>query len=739
MAIFNPEVQQGWSHDPNFFKYSEPISTPQFKGNTAADTSTGTALTAVGQGIDGIVGLADTAVKDTIKQDVYNRVDKEREDFTTALNTVRDAQRGSVVPPAVQTSSGSTALSLTDQQPSQPVPAAIETGTNKVDALQAALVNGKINDTYYTQRLNSIAKDLRTQYPGYREYIDQRIAETTGINPANAYIRNLMEDINRASATRDKARDALETEMHNAVGQGVGGTDANGKPIPGLPQADIVYKAWKNGIISDDDARAWLYKANHGMWAIKQQDAQRANMKGTKEEIADQRTKDFTRETGAAIDNAFHVQTMITGTNTPQGILDFVGKVASGQKQATDAQFEQLATLVLQQKNAFMAQMKARSNQLVNGNSYASDIGADKTDAIIKSQASAYDLVYDALKNKDAGAAYSHMNQARAILDDTKANVLQTDIGQYAAKSKVFLDTMGPNWTGLVVQDALRKDMDVKARALFNDNALDARIQPNLAATGVPTTASDHIEAAKKAKVKDPKYYDSVIGLVDDLRNPNAPDADKANVIRYFYSPQGQNLLRNFNQDYVDPITHKTVPGKYAVWSRLTSPDITASVAKMAKSDEAAGNMYRNWVESVGRDLFGDSVRNLNHFTGHDNLFFDYDSKYHQLTLRDKEGALSPIVGQDSRTTTNRPPPDSYIWQVKKQVDQVNTVLRNLSTMQQSFGGDPDAYALRIIQEYGADLNGNYSGLPKAIADAIAASRKPQKRLEDTFGDFNKK
>jgi len=733
MAIFNPEVQQQWDHTPNYMNYSSSISQPDFKG----DTSKGSALSTTGTAIEGVVGLADEAVKQKIDTDVHAQVDQERDQFTTALTAVRDAQKGSVIP-AVQTT-GSSALSLTDQQPSQSVPGAIEVGTNKVDALQAALINGKINDTYYTQRLNSIAKDLRTQYPGYRDYIDQRISQATGINPANAYVQNLMQDINRASQTRDKAKDALDTQLRDAYSSGVGGTDANGNPLPGLPQADIVYKAWKAGIISDDDARAYLYKANHNMWAIKQQDAQRNNMKGTKEEIADQRTQDFTRETGMAIDNAFHVQTMITGTNTPQGILDFVGKVATNKAQATDAQFEQLATLVLQQKNAFMAQQHARANQLVNGHSYASDIGIEKVNNIIENQAKAYDLVYDALKNKDAGAAYSHMNQIRAILDDTKSNILTNpDVGGYVAKSKALLDTMGPNWTSLVIQGDLRKDMDTKTRALFNDNSLDARLQPNLASTGVPTTASDHIEAAKKAGVKNPKYYDSVIGLVDDIRNPNAPDADKANIVRYFYSPQGQNLLKNFSQDYTDPQTGKTVPGKYSVWSRLTSPDITDNMAKMAKSDPAAGNMYRNWVEGTGRELFGDSVRYLNHFTGHDNLYFEYDSKYHQLTLRDKEGALSPVVGTDSRTNTNRPPPDSYIWQVKKQVDQVNLVLRHLATMQQSFGGDPDAYALNVIQQYGADLNGNYSGLPKAIADAIAASRKPQRRLDDTFKDLGK-
>ena len=40
------------------------------------------------------------------------------------------------------------------------------------------------------------AKQLRAQYPGYREYIDQKVSEASGLPVANAYYKNLMQDIN---------------------------------------------------------------------------------------------------------------------------------------------------------------------------------------------------------------------------------------------------------------------------------------------------------------------------------------------------------------------------------------------------------------------------------------------------------------------------------------------------------------------------------------------------------------
>lgn len=725
MAAFNPQVSP--TQDPNYFRYSEPIS------GVKADTSTGELLSTLGAGIEGGTKLADQTVKDVIKADVYKKVDTVRDSFTSDLNTVRDAQTGSVVPAPVQTGAGPTAdLTLSQGAPTAPVPAAIDVGLNKVDAVQAALAGGKINDTYYTQRLNSVAKDLRTQYPGYREYIDQRISEATGINPANAYIKNLMEDINRASTKKDTEFDHTEADLRALNKEGI-------------DNANIVLKAFRNKLITQEQAEEYINKTNSFMYKIKTQDAIRANQKGNRDEIAAQRTADFTNEIGASIDNNFHVQTTIAGTNTPQGILDFVGQVANGKKQATDAQMEQLATMMLAQKNTVAAQYKTRSNQMVNGVSYASDIGADKADGIIKSQLGVYDLVIDAIKNKDMGAAYTHMNQARAILDDTKQNILTGDMGNYVAKSKTFLDTMGPNWTSMVIDQGLRTNMDQKARALFNDNTMDARLQPNYASTGVPNTISDHYADAKKKGVTDGKYYSSLIDIVNDLRNPNAPDADKANVLRYLYDPKNQNFLTNFKTDYTDPNTGKQVPGKYAAWNRLTSPDITESVAKIAKSDPEAGKTYRNWVENeFGSQLFYKEIQNLNKFKGHDDIHFAWDSDNSKITLLDKQGnpAAQSIggysLGTPTVTGTVSPAIDKgYMFQIQQIVNRVNGGLGNLAQVEKSFGGDVNTYLLGVLQHAQLDMGLNFSGLPKALAEAIANSRKSTaKRMEDTFGNL---
>lgn len=719
MAIFNPEVSP--TQTPNYFKYSEPI------GNVKSDNSAGMLLSTIGEGIEGAAKLADTTIKGKIGEDVRTMAESERSKFASALETIHP-----VVPGPVQTPGGATVkLSFADETPPA-APAAIDAALSKVQSVQGALESGKVNDTYYTQQLSSGVQRLRAQYPGYVDYIDSKVAQITGMNPANEYVKNLMQDINRAQTNKKTEFDKELDMARRALGEGI-------------PNADVMFNRLQADPSFAPQFRTWYNQENSKMYTIKLQDAQRANMKGTKEEIAGNRAEDFTREVGMTIDNQFHSQTKLTGTNTPQGILDFVGEVARGDRKATDAQMEQLATLMLAQKNTLATQLAARSNQLVSGPngtkvSYASDIGTQKRDDIIKSQLGIYDLVIESIKHKDMGAAYTHMNQARGILDTTKSQILTSDMGSYAAKSKAFLDFMGPNWTNMTTMEGLRKNMDDASRVVFNDNALDARLQPNLATTGIPTTVTDHMEAVKKKMSATQKavHYDNLLNLVDDLRNPKAPDGDKANIVKYFYSPEATNLLKNFKMDYTDPTTKQVVPGKYAAWTRLTTPDITDSIAKMGKSDPESAQKYRNWVEITGKQLFGEDVRNLNHFTGHDNLYFEWNGNTKQLTLRDKEGGLAPPVINSAGRAVGavNPIDEGYKYQVQAIVKRVNGALTNLSHVENSFHGDTEAYVLSMLQQYGMDFNGKISGLPKAIGDAIAASRAPQRRIEDTFGNL---
>lgn len=721
MADFNPSIPN--ANDPNYFKYSDSIS------NIKPDTSTGEALSTIGTGITGATKLADQTVKSILDKSVSEQVDKQREGFTSALETVR----GGIVPAPAQTASGgSVALSFADSDSTEaPAPAAITSALGKVDAVQSALAAGKVNDTYYTQQLNSISKSLRAQYPGYRDYIDGKIAEMTGVNPANAYIKNLMEDINRQQTSK---KTEYDKDLDLARGD-----------LSKLPGANEQFQRLSNDPSYAPKFREWHYEENEKANAIERQNAMRANMKGTKEDIATQRTEDFTKEAGMTVDSNFHNILKVSGMETPAAIMDTVQDMAQNPGKYTEQQMEAFAVKMQAQKSALSIQLKQKSNQLINGTSYASDIGSDKVDNIIKSQLASYDGVIDALKNKDAGAAFYQMNQARAMLDQTKGNLLSNkDYGEQLRNFKTVSDMAGPALGGVFVGKVMQSGLPDRLAPLFSANRAEAIAQPGLDKTGQPVTITQQMGDIKNDKRISPaeraQLFNSMIDITDNITDPKAPDSVKANVIKHLFDPSNAGVLSNFKADYYDPDTKKNVGGKTAVWTRLTKPDVTDNIARIAKSDPEAGQEYANWVKTTGRDLIGQDVRNLNHFTGHDNLSFEWDNKSHQIELKDAEekpGSQRLGLGvPGSISGTIAPPMDKgYKFQVQQTVKRLNDALKNLSHVSESFGGDTESFLLQTLQDYGLNNEGKVTGLPKSLGDAVAASRKPQKRLDDAFGD----
>src|SRR5215204_4866760 len=208
MATFAPQVAP--TNDPNYMNYSKPISDIQ------ADKSSGMLLTALGESIEGVAKVGDTITKEVINEEVRAGVDKQRDAFTSALVQTADAQSGAgLVPsPQGQAEAGIKAPSLAEGEES--LPAGVKAGVAKAQAIGTAMTqnSGKANDTLYTGALTALTKKHRNKYPGYRDYIDNKISEVSGINPANAYMRNLLEDINR-NATSSRA----ETEKGIALGR----------------------------------------------------------------------------------------------------------------------------------------------------------------------------------------------------------------------------------------------------------------------------------------------------------------------------------------------------------------------------------------------------------------------------------------------------------------------------------------------------------------------------------------
>lgn len=713
MAEFNPQIND--LKAPNYTRgYSEPIH------DLKADTSTGLLLNTVGEGIEGAAKLATQESHRIIDKDVRSTLEPIRSEFTADLQQAK----ASLIPGAVQTAQGP---SLSGGDASGPsVPTAIKNGISTVESIQSAFVNGKINDTYYHQRLDTAVQSLRTKYPGFVDYIDDQTSKIVGVNPANAVVGDLMQDINRAMTNKKTEADKILDLARGAMSKGFENADAMYKRLQADPSFEPKFTRW----YTEENARFTRLEL-----AAKQ----RADRTGTRDELKVDDEQRFTNIAGERVASRFNSFITLTGMEKGDTISNLLAKARDNPKAFTGPQYEELAARL----EAQVAVVKTGLNQDSHNEKYVQSIGVAKRDEIVKSVTdAAYQPVIDAIKKGNTGLAMFYMNQARARLDQTRDNLTSGPLGEDLMNVKIIEEHFGQAFSGVVAQELVNSKIASRLRPLLNQKKQSAIAQAN---PDNPVAITDHMNEAQADKrlsdTEKGQLFKEYINTVELLKNPQTPDNAKSNVIQYMFGPKSNSILQNFKMDYTttDPsgrLTRVFHPGKSAVWTQMTDPAITDNVAKLAKTgDTKSVAMYKNWVDVTGREVIGEDVRNLNHFTGHDNLYFHYDSESKQLQLKDKAGALAPPTQSlpSGRLSANAPMDPSYVWQVQKVVDRINAGLTNLRHVHESFGGDTDTLLLQTLQQYGLDFNGKVTGLSKAMGDAIAASRGPQEQINRRF------
>lgn len=90
-------------------------------------------------------------------------------------------------------------------------PDAVTNATGQISRLTEAYQAGKISDTSYWAKVESLTKSVRAKYPGYREEIDKTVAGITGSIPANALRRSILEDLQKAEAKAESSVSKWDT------------------------------------------------------------------------------------------------------------------------------------------------------------------------------------------------------------------------------------------------------------------------------------------------------------------------------------------------------------------------------------------------------------------------------------------------------------------------------------------------------------------------------------------------
>jgi len=758
---FNPGVTP--SNDPNFLAYSRGISVPdtikpqgqaansiqpmgakfsgaEYEGNKHIDETgayagkaRGLEAAATGSLIQNLAGEAtliakgvDTVIKDDIDNTTYQAVDRERQGFKAGLETVAGAK--------------TTKLDVLAADDTQPVPDDVEGVGETVGTLKAAKDGGKISPTMYYARLDSVASSIRNRYPGYREYIDHKISQVTGVDPANAYIKSLMHDINTAQSARASAANKEETFVKQNLGtDGVLALWQAHKANPGKVSMDDIYKR-----VSEDK----VYKENLNIRAL-----ERADRTGTRAEIAIAAADDSTYEVSGKINN-FVKNFELTAAGGSSKMEDAVTKLANGETKYTPDEKDALGMQIVAQKEKFLQEIDRDWNiKDKNGKTRVDYLGGkDKADKLKADLLQPMDRIADLIYNEKWGQAGSAMRAVKAQVAQSKYNLMNSDDPEMNAywRNVAAVNDLGSNFDKAFFDRVFIKGVGKSGQNIGDKMKTYIEKEAAGAVTGTPNSkgqpysAAGTIEQARAAGVKDPEVFKAIVNIPTMIPDKNFPDAAKANLINYAFGPANRGVLDQVAADGRDPVTGRPIEGKTSVFRAWTSPEITSEVIRLDKQDPSKNlwPKYKNWADETFQfQLFSREAKDLNTIQMTPNMEITWDTEKHQFDwkvankslLNPNTAALGLTAAEKSIAGGQTQINQADIARGVDSIKRLNEGLKSYSNIAKAGNDDVESYLLKSLISMGFEPGNNLKGIPAYMVNAIDASRKPKPKAEPAY------
>lgn len=724
MAPFNPGVQP--TQDQNYLNYAKVTEAPSPNQSTAIGIETAS------RSLEGAVQVTDTAIKKGIETAAYKKIDPERDQMTSALEAVKAGlPQGNQVPAPVQTVAGTTTSNPLDANASadEPsVPDGVDQGLEQLTRLKEAQKAAKINDTQYSMQTLSIAKQLRAQYPGYRDYVDEQVSKISGLPVANAYYKNLMEDINRQLVQTAQSKDKVEALYLKNLD---------------VPNIQASWASYKTGKMSEAEFIGTIADYQNLQSGFKIDAAARADKTANKADLVDDQTSRWTRGASNQVNNALKNFSAIPGMNNGQQLVQYFDDVAAGKYKQTAAQIDQRAT---QLSGYIDTQYRALKKQAQtpgpDGSTVESTIGVDASEKIIQNALLPLQNTLKMATDKNSGPAFFAARQNTAIAEGDKYSFLTSkDTGPASRQLMTARGVLGEQYFPDFVRSFLENDVDSKFKNLLSQEGL-AAVAPMYDERGQPLPQRNMkmaIQHGKQVNVPDNSgYYGSITNLVTKIADPNMPQAGKDALINWAYKPENVGRLNELKTDYRDPNTGEMVPGKFRAFNIMYSKGITDSVAENSKVKPENYAMYKSTGEQEFGALYRADVQTLNKIIQKPylNAHFSWNDDTGEIGLVDNKNR--PIV-YNERAQGAIQPDKVYLNGMLDVLTRVNNGLKKLEYVQQKdpSGNKADiaSYAFKTLKDMHFDPRGekniDITGAPAQIQKSIYMSRNPETTPED--------
>ena len=545
-----------------------------------ADTSTASLIKGASDVLDMGVKLVDDTIQRRIKEEAYQGIDAVRKEFgVDAVATTQANASTRVLPQDLQNS------------------------FEQIKELQMGRAQGTIKDSHYWGRLETVSRQLRARYPGYREEIDKTVAGISGGNPANRIVAELATELAQGTKMTEEQKFQQQWEKENeAYLGGIGYFEAKkaGKPIPFQDARILVART----------------KANKENISLKQSELelmskQDAAYNTQVEKVA--RT-DINLSVGTALLPALQGLDKIKGKADEE--ITRLGALTPETEQATRSAFGQVRTQALEVVNQRLMQK-----------AYI-DLSPAAKEAIRKDALAQLDATTEAYTNKEYGTFQVRANNIKATTENSELIALKDP---HLAAVSTINKIAGPTVANEFWRTLEKTDPDVTSgQKLYRD------ISASRLVSGQSNIPQEYMRLKEKG-ADDKTIRATVKGGLEFLKNPNLPPEVFNNTVNSYFGP-------NVSVDSVLSMG-ATKKDRRMIYETWTQPEIAKRIQDEAvrTGDQRAWNNYSKWVTNGFATVFNSELSDLKNKYTADNTV---EVKFDKATLTFQAVPRTPPQGE---------------------------------------------------------------------------------------------
>jgi len=651
--------------------------------NPVVDTSLGRLFGDIGQGISTGFNIADEATQNNIRQKVQDTTGTIQKEFGVQAASVLES-------PATGP---------------QPLPKELDSASRTIRDLKSGVSQGSLSQTTYYARLDSMVRQLKSQYPAYDDQIDTIVSDVTGVTPANVLQRSLMQDAEASASALVASEDKTMSYVRS-----------NSEYAPPGALAAI-----SSGSISSSEVADAIQRSKARKQSI-ESNVQSMNAQLTSQTL----TKQTAATSFAAVIDLFSRDALDNGLySTGKSYKSLRQSIAEhGTAPYTPEEQAGLRTQMQQLRLNMSDQIDRQASEAWGdqGQSYASLIDKPVLDDIKSKAMSRIDTLEQAIVNKDIGVLSAAAADISANQDDLTYRIMHSKGGETLGRVAAVTKLVGPQFAASVMVDE-----SLAATQAAISNGLFAYL--GTPGTSLTSSLDELTYAAEKA---DPAIVKKVMAT--------SLEALTSNEI----TPEGFQVMASniFNLTDESFISRFSKPERMDLFAKFTSPAVTAKMATVAKNNPQLIQQYQQWASRQFVSLLreeGDTVSQQ--VLQSSNVSIGFDAKTSQFTI--KENTPKPFSGEWFQESLDSTGLFTSEWrsfeklQAIAAVNKINRALTSVKGVASLTGGDVNQQMYELssmVASTGASPTNLFGSLMESARSSLVDSYADTKPSKDTEG-----